>query len=512
MLLLEVPWLATLMDGGPLALSTWSFYAYALLASLVLYFGGMLVRYPLMLVVPRVLYLALEPDRVYPLYGFRYAIHRTITFFSNSKLFTRATGDSSYAVPYLRSMGWKLTPVVQTGSNFGNSVKHENPFLSAVGTGTVVASGLSMLNAHYSSTSFQVSRAAIGGNNFLGNDIVYPPGGRTGDNCLLATKVLVPVDGEVRQGVGLLGSPSFEIPRTVERDNKFARMSTPEEVARRLPAKNRYNLVTMALFLLMRWFYVFVTLLAGFIAVDLYHSIGEWTVVLASFLILLFSLVYFPFLERAVTLFRGAKPTYCWIYTREFWAVERHFKFMSQQGLHRMCAGTPFQSLLHRMVGVKVGKQLFDDGVGMSEKNMVTFGDHVTLNVGSTVQCHSQEDYAFKSDCITIGSGCTVGVAGFVHYGVTMGENSVLAADSFLMKGEEVPPDARWGGNPAREMTESWVHPQPLAAASTDDDAAPALTAAAPAVPEPSGHGRHRAGRPEPALVTRTRSLHGGAR
>jgi hypothetical protein len=33
-----------------------------------------------------------------------------------------------------------------------------------------------------------------------------------------------------------------------------------------------------------------------------------------------------------------------------------------------------------------------------------------------------------------------------------MGERVVLDADSFLMKGEEIPPHARWGGNPAREM------------------------------------------------------------
>src|SRR5262249_45682343 len=44
------------------------------------------------------------------------------------------------------------------------------------------------------------------------------------------------------------------------------------------------------------------------------------------------------------------------------------------------------------------------------------------------------------------------GVGAMVHYGVTMGDGSVLAPDSFLMKGEEVPARARWGGNPAREM------------------------------------------------------------
>ena len=37
----------------------------------------------------------------------------------------------------------------------------------------------------------------------------------------------------------------------------------------------------------------------------------------------------------------------------------------------------------------------------------------------------------------------------------------MLAPDSFLMKGEEVPPHTRWGGNPAREMRD---HPVTLPA------------------------------------------------
>jgi hypothetical protein len=34
-----------------------------------------------------------------------------------------------------------------------------------------------------------------------------------------------------------------------------------------------------------------------------------------------------------------------------------------------------------------------------------------------------------------------------------MGDGSVLDTDSFLMKGERVPPGTRWGGNPATEIT-----------------------------------------------------------
>ncbi len=48
--------------------------------------------------------------------------------------------------------------------------------------------------------------------------------------------------------------------------------------------------------------------------------------------------------------------------------------------------------------------------------------------------------------------GCTLGIGVVVHYGVTMGEGAVLAADSFLMKGEEVPAHAHCCGNPAYEQ------------------------------------------------------------
>src|SRR3954451_8228609 len=156
--------------------------------------------------VPRVLNLFIKPDSVYPLYGFHYGVHRAIARITNHRFFTSLFGDSSYIVHYLRMLGFHLSPVVQTGSNFGTQVKHENPFLVSVGTGTVCASELTILNAHYSSTSFKVSRASIGAHNFLGNMVTYPSQSKMGDNCLLGLKVLVPIEGPVREGVGLLGA------------------------------------------------------------------------------------------------------------------------------------------------------------------------------------------------------------------------------------------------------------------------------------------------------------------
>src|SRR5206468_28645 len=125
----------------------------ALQLSLLFFFGGVLVGLPLVVTVPRVLNLFLKPDTVYPLYGFHDRVHRVITRMTTIKFFVRLFGDSSYIVHYLSCLGYHVSPVEQTGSNFGVEVKQANPLLCAVGTGTMSADGLALINDEISSTS-----------------------------------------------------------------------------------------------------------------------------------------------------------------------------------------------------------------------------------------------------------------------------------------------------------------------------------------------------------------------
>ncbi|MFE9452189.1 Pls/PosA family non-ribosomal peptide synthetase [Streptomyces sp. NPDC006739] len=453
MLCTEVPAIGKRLDPQTLTLTPAELLSDALVLSLVLFFGFVAVGLVVLFTVPRLLHLALEPDRVYPLYGFHYAMHRATAGLTNIRFFAWLFGDSSYIVHYLRGLGYDLSRVEQTGSNFGTEVQHETPLLVTVGSGTMVADGLSLINADYSSTSFKVSRASIGPRNFLGNNIAYPSGGRTGENCLLATKVMVPLDGEIREGVGLLGSPCFEIPRSVERDTRFDHLRTGAELRRSLAAKNRYNLRSMAGMLVVRWLHTFALTVFGLASVDLYGVVGH--VVIAGYLAftLAFSTLYYVLLERCITSFRALSPRLCSIYDPYFWWHERLWKVPDHY--LNLFNGTPFKSLVWRLLGVRVGRRVFDDGCYLTERTLAAIGDECTLNVGSKIQCHSQEDGTFKSDHITLGTGCTLGVGAHVHYGVTMGDGAVLAPDSFLMKGEEVPAHARWGGNPAEEMPDT---------------------------------------------------------
>jgi non-ribosomal peptide synthetase-like protein len=451
-LLQWVPQLRVLLEPGTQGVTTSAFYVHALVISFVLFFGGLIFAFLFVMTVPRLLNLGMTPDKVYPLYGFHYALHRTIARMTNLKALTNLFGDSSYILNYLRRLGYSFRRPIQTGSNFGQMVKHDNPYLSAIGRGTMVADGLSIINAEFSSTSFRVSQVTIGPHNFLGNSIAYPAQGKTGANCLLATKVLVPIEGEVRENVGLLGSPSFEIPRTVERDGSFDDLIAGDGLRKRLAAKNRHNIVTMGLYLFIRWLFFFaVTLVAGAVA-DLFATLGASVIAMANVVILLFGIVYWILVDRLVTLFLPVRPLFCSIYDRAFWRHERFWKVPAGPGVIQVFNGTPFKTAFWRLLGVRIGRRVFDDGLWVTERTLVVIGDDCTFNAGSGIQCHSQEDGAFKSDVTTIGAGCTFGVGAFVHYGVTIGDGAVLAPDSFLMKGEEVPPHEYWGGNPAREM------------------------------------------------------------
>ena len=499
---------------GPLALSGTALYCEAVAIAAVAFFGAVAAGLVMAGTVPRLLSRALKPGRVYPLYGLRHGLQRAVSRLSNIPFLTALFGDSSAIVRYLSLLGYRLAPVEQTGSNFGMEVKHEMPGLAAVGTGTMVSDGLSIMNAEFSSSSFRVCPVTIGPRNFVGNAVAYPAGGRTGDNCLLATKVMIPVGGPVREGVGLLGSPCFEIPRTVRSDHQFDHLGTLRRRRHRLKAKNRHNAATIGEHLLVRWLYVSglvlvallpfggVTAPSGGATVPTGRGLASDTLAtaVAALLDVAFTVGYFILVERVVTGFRALQPRFCSIYQPAFWEHERFWKVPSVAYL-QVFNGTPFKSVVWRLLGVRVGRRVLDDGCSIVERTLVRIGRECTLNAGSILQSHSLEDGTFKSDHIAIGDRCTIGTGAFVHYGVTMDDDAVLDADSFLMKGEHVPPGSRWCGNPAADARAARA-PSGTAVdrpAAAQPPAPAEATASRPAAAQPPAPAEATASRPAAA-------------
>jgi non-ribosomal peptide synthetase-like protein len=418
--------------------------------------GGALIAGLIMAAtVPRLLTLLLRPGKTYPLFGFHFTVQHLVSRWSNLAPFNLLFGDSVLITRYLKLIGYRLGRVEQTGSNFGTTLHHDVPALSFIGTGTMVSDGLSMINADFSSNAFQVRPVVVGPGNFLGNDLAWPADARIGENCLIATKAMIPLTGPVREGVGLLGSPCFEIPRTVQRDNRFEEFDAESVRRRRIAAKTRHNLVTIGLHLLVRF-----ALLCWVLCVALLPLTDRgwrgWActtgLIFADLAVLI---AVFTLADRAVTGFRPLRPRFCSIYQLPFWRHERYWKVPSIAFM-RVFDGTPFKAAFWRLAGVRMGRRVFDDGCSIIERSLTSVGSDTTLNMACLLQGHSLEDGIFTSDRISIGSGCTVGTGAFVHYAVTMEDGALLEADSFAMKGSTIRGGSRWLGNPATEGETTW--------------------------------------------------------
>ena len=456
------PNVAALLETQAFAFTDWVFYADAIAYAALAVFGGTVVSLLIVTTVPRVVQLAVKPDTVYPLFGLRHAAERAVSRMTNRPMLTGLFGDSSYVVHYVRAIGYKQPQVQQTGSNLGTGFKHDSPFLSTIGSGTMIADGVSFMNTDFSATSFKVSRAAIGAHNFLGNAVLFPAGARTGDNCLLATKVMVPLDGPLRHDVGLLGSPPFEIPRSVLRDALPEEYSKRAHFRRNLAAKNRYNLRTMALLMLVRWLNISLAMIIMFAALELSDQFSFLALSAAFVLMLVVGLLVPIGIEHLGRGLKPLQPQLCSIYNPYFWWHEQYWKMSLQSRYASLLNGTPFKPLVWRLLGVRIGSRVFDDGCGIIERTLVTVGSRCALNAGTTLQSHSQEDGMFKSDRIVVGDDVTLGVSAFVHYGVTVEDGAVVGADSFVMKGTTLTRGSLWAGNPAEEARDAATSPLAL--------------------------------------------------
>jgi non-ribosomal peptide synthetase-like protein len=314
-----------------------------------------------------------------------------------------------------------------------------------------------MSNVATSNTSFTLGKVKIGRNNYLGNYVYYPSEGKTGDNCLLGTMVMVPIDGLVREDVGLLGSPCFEIPRAVSRDRRMASEMDEETRQQRLREKNRYNLMTAIYYLAKTWFLYCVIVTSALLSLVYYQEYGLPAVIVAGYFSFAFAVLWGWYVERLNMDFGWLSPQTCLVLDKYYWFHERHWHLFGLVALSNAFAGTPMKNIFSRLQGIRLGKKVFDDGIVWTEYSLIEVGDYANLNQQAALWPHSLEEGVFKSDRIKIGAGCTIGSGALVHYGVTMGDRVVLDPGSYLMKGEILNPDTKWRGNPAKAIADNAI-------------------------------------------------------
>jgi non-ribosomal peptide synthetase-like protein len=78
----------------------------------------------------------------------------------------------------------------------------------------------------------------------------------------------------------------------------------------------------------------------------------------------------------------------------------------------------------------------------------VHLGDGAAVNRGCVVQTHLFHDRIMRMDEVRLDEGATLGPNGIVLPGASVGARTTIGPGSLVTRGDIVPSDTRWIGNP----------------------------------------------------------------
>jgi non-ribosomal peptide synthetase-like protein len=116
--------------------------------------------------------------------------------------------------------------------------------------------------------------------------------------------------------------------------------------------------------------------------------------------------------------------------------------------------GTPMLPAWLRTMGAKIGRGVWLETYWLPESDLVRLGDGATINKGCVVQTHLFHDRIMSMDEVVLDEGATLGPHGIVLPGASIGARTTVGPGSLVTRGDAVPADSRWLGNPISD----WAH------------------------------------------------------
>ena len=384
----------------------------------------------------------------YPVHGWFYVRHWIVDQLLTMSLeHVGQLHATLWLAPWYRALGARLGRSVEL-----STASLTTPDLLDIGDGCTIADEASLGEPRIEGGWMTTSPTRLGRRVFVGNSGVVPAGLTLGDDSLVGVLSIAPGDprAAARQGASWLGSPPISLPRREP--------STGFSEARTFQPSRRLRLARAA-FELLR-----VTLVpAGFIVVmaaTVRTALELWDRLGAGATLALLPAVY----AAACALVLGGVALVKWalmgrfrpfvrpLWTPFIWRLELAnalYEFLATPLALDALQGTPFLPAYLRLLGVRIGRQVYLHTTGFLEFDLVDVGDRAALNKDCVVQTHLFEDRVLKASGARIGADAVVGSCSVVLYDSEMEAGSSLDALSLLMKGERLPAGTAWTGLPA---------------------------------------------------------------
>jgi len=372
-----------------------------------------------------------------------------------SRTLARPLYTTIYLPAWLRLLGAKIGRRAEI-----STVSQISPGLTRIGEQSFFADGSIIGGNRIHRGAMELRESRIGRRSFVGNGAILPVGARLGDNCLLGCLSAPPgAQPHTPDGTEWLGSPSFALPRRPRVGGFDA--SVTHEPTRKLIAQ---RLLVDGLRIVLPATLATAALVTLCELVEYAHerlSTLAWLLDVPVIEIGVAAVTLLCVVAVKKLLIGTFKPTVKPLWSMFVWlneALNGVYESVAAP-LLTLLLGSPFVVPWLRMMGCRIGRDVYVETTLFSEFDLVHVGDGVALNAGAVVQNHLFEDRIMKVSVVDIGDRCTVGNMAIVLYDTEMKAGSSIGPLSLLMKGETLAPRTRWIGIPTAQAVEPVGNP-----------------------------------------------------
>jgi non-ribosomal peptide synthetase-like protein len=339
---------------------------------------------------------------------------------------------------WMRALGMKI------GRDVELSTVLALPSMTSVGDGAFLADDTMVAPYELEGGRLRVASARIGKRAFLGNSGMTAPGRKVPKDGLVGVLSATPKKAKV--GSSYLGMPPVRLRRTVEGGDRGRTYDPPlrlkvaraaVELCRTVPAMATVALAVLVLAALeqLAVSYGFgvaallggVVLLGAGVVAAAVTSLAKWAIV-----------------GRIAV---GNRPLWSsFVWRNEL--ADNFVEVLAAPWFAQPWLGTAPLNLWLRSLGARIGRGVTCNTYWLPEADLIELGDGSCVNRGCVLQTHLFHDRVMSIDTVVLHKGATLGPHGVVLPAASVGADTTVGPASLVMRGESVPPQTRWFGNP----------------------------------------------------------------
>lgn len=132
--------------------------------------------------------------------------------------------------------------------------------------------------------------------------------------------------------------------------------------------------------------------------------------------------------------------------------VDNIGELLAVPSLIRMSLGSPLYNWWARLMGTRIGRDVWCETWWLPEFDLITLADRTTVNRGTVLQTHLFHDRVMSLEPVSMNSGSTLGPSSFLLPGASLGARTTVLPGSLVLRGDSIPSDSVWAGNPVAHV------------------------------------------------------------